>query len=90
MLLFTIFLDTKIKSADMDPNKRWVTTWNDYLNDIKCFLRWLFNEKIKKRTERDEDIVSRLQLFLESRRRREKEAVHIWKPNYGNVMTFSL
>ena len=29
------------------------------LNDIKCFLRWLFNEKIKKRTEQDEDVTSR-------------------------------
>jgi hypothetical protein len=53
----TQFLDTKIKSADIDPYKRWITTWNDYLNDIKCFLRWLFNEKTKKRTEQDEDIV---------------------------------
>ena len=29
------FLDTKIKSADIDPDKKWITTWNDYLNDIK-------------------------------------------------------
>ena len=25
------FLDTKIKSNDKDPDKRWITTWNDYL-----------------------------------------------------------
>jgi integrase/recombinase XerD len=55
----TLFLDTKIKSAGIDPDKRWITTWNDYLNDIKCFLRWLFNEKIKKRTDQDEDVTSR-------------------------------
>src|SRR5215469_4453094 len=55
----TRFLDTKIKSADIDPDKKWITTWNDYLNDIKCFLRWLFNEKVKKRTEWDEDGVSK-------------------------------
>jgi integrase/recombinase XerD len=55
----TQFLDTKIKSIDIDPDKRWITTWNDYLNDIKCFLRWLFNEKVKKGTERDEDSVSK-------------------------------
>ena len=55
----TQFLDTKIKSADIDPDKRWITTWNDYLNDIKCFLRWLFNEKTKKNSGRDEDIASR-------------------------------
>jgi integrase/recombinase XerD len=55
----TQFLDTKIKSADIDPDKKWITTWNDYLNDIKCFLRWLFNEKVKKRTEWYEDSVSK-------------------------------
>ena len=55
----TQFLDTKIKSADIDPDRKWITTWNDYLNDIKCFLRWLFNEKVKKRTEWDEDGVSK-------------------------------
>ena len=27
----TLFLDTKIKNVDIDPDKRWITTWNDYL-----------------------------------------------------------
>jgi integrase/recombinase XerD len=36
------FLDTKIKSNDIDPDKKWITTWNDYLWQIKYFLRWLF------------------------------------------------
>lgn len=27
----TAFLDTKIKDAQDDPDKRWITTWNDYL-----------------------------------------------------------
>ena len=31
----TTFLDTKIKSADEDPEKRWITTWNHYLGRIK-------------------------------------------------------
>ena len=55
----TQFLDSKIKSADIDPDKRWITTWNDYLNDIKCFLRWLFNEKMKKMQLNGDDIISR-------------------------------
>ena len=25
------FLDTRIKNTDIDPDKRWITTWNDYL-----------------------------------------------------------
>src|SRR5215218_3379985 len=35
----TAFLDTKIKSIQEDPDKKWITTWNDYLNDIKYFFR---------------------------------------------------
>jgi hypothetical protein len=45
----TAFLDTKIKSIEEDPDRRWITTWNDYLNDIKYFFRWLYNNK--KKTE---------------------------------------
>ena len=26
------FLNTKVKSYDEDPDKRWITTWNNYLN----------------------------------------------------------
>jgi integrase/recombinase XerD len=37
------FLDTKIKSEAEDPDRRWITTWNDYLIHIKLFLRWLHN-----------------------------------------------
>src|SRR5215208_1410524 len=39
------FLDTKIKSSDMDPDTKWITTWNDYLGRIKYFMRWLYNQK---------------------------------------------
>src|ERR671916_296351 len=44
----TAFLDTKIKSIDEDPVRKWITTWNDYLNDIKYFFRWLYNTKKKE------------------------------------------
>jgi hypothetical protein len=37
------FLDTKIKSEVEDPDRRWITTWNDYLRHIKHFLRWVHN-----------------------------------------------
>jgi integrase/recombinase XerD len=40
----TAFLDTKIMSPQEDPEKRWITTWNDNLARIKLFLRWLYNK----------------------------------------------
>lgn len=39
------FLDTKIKNSEVDPDKRWITTWNDYLSRLKYFFRWLHNTK---------------------------------------------
>jgi hypothetical protein len=40
------FLDTKIKDSNADPDKRWITTWNDYLWRIKYFFRWFHNYKL--------------------------------------------
>ncbi len=45
------FLDTKIKSESEDPDRRWITTWNDYLIHIKLFLRWLYNCASKNNSE---------------------------------------
>ena len=33
------FLDSKIKSQEQDSDRKWITTWNDYLGDIKYFFR---------------------------------------------------
>jgi hypothetical protein len=38
-------LDTKIKAPEKDPDKRWITTWNDYLGRLKDFFRWMHNCK---------------------------------------------
>jgi integrase/recombinase XerD len=51
----TAFLDTKIKSIEEDPDRKWITTWNDYLNDIKYFFRWLYNTKNKTDNEYKEN-----------------------------------
>jgi len=32
------FLDSKIKTPEEDPDKKWITTWNVYLNHLKYFL----------------------------------------------------
>jgi integrase/recombinase XerD len=40
------FLDSKMKNLELDPDKKWITTWNDYLGDIKYFFRWLYNYKL--------------------------------------------
>ena len=43
-----VFLDTKIKSSEQDPDKKWITTWNHYLHRIKLFMRWLYNQRGKQ------------------------------------------
>lgn len=51
-------MDTKIKSVEQDPVRKCITTWNDYLNDIKYFFRWLYKNKRKAENEykgKDED-----------------------------------
>jgi hypothetical protein len=37
------FLDTKVRSPEQDSEKKWITTWNDYMLRIKHFYRWLHN-----------------------------------------------
>jgi hypothetical protein len=46
----TAFLDTKIKSTVEDPDRKWITTWNDYLNDIKYFSDGYITTKRKQKT----------------------------------------
>ena len=42
------FLNTKIKDPELDPERRWITTWNHYLNRIRLFFRWLYNHRGKE------------------------------------------
>ena len=37
------FLQSKIKDKDLDPDQKWITTYNDYLHRLKHFVRWLYN-----------------------------------------------
>jgi integrase/recombinase XerD len=42
------FLDSKMKSEQIDSEKKWIITWNDYLWRLKLFFRWLHNKKIRE------------------------------------------
>ena len=37
------FLNLKIKDSKIDSEKRWITTWNHYLNRTRLFYRWFYN-----------------------------------------------
>ena len=37
------FLDKRKKSIEADPDKKWVVTWNHYLNRLIGFYRWMHN-----------------------------------------------
>jgi integrase/recombinase XerD len=53
------FLDTKVKSQEDDPDKRWITTWNYYLVHLKRFFRWMHNyhkSNFSHEQEGDDDI----------------------------------
>ena len=47
------FLDSKKKDLENDPERRWITTWNYYLNRLKLFFRWLYNQGTNKSGEFD-------------------------------------
>jgi hypothetical protein len=41
------FLDSKMKNPELDPDKKWITTWNDYLGvHIRICKVLLSNETI--------------------------------------------
>ncbi|MBA3977520.1 MAG: hypothetical protein H0X50_04905 [Nitrosopumilus sp.] len=35
----TSFLNSRVKDISTDPDKRWITTWNHFLNRLKLFFR---------------------------------------------------
>jgi integrase/recombinase XerD len=67
------FLDTKIKSRELDPDQKWITTWNDYLHRIKHFLRWLLNTLFDRRSLPMEDWKTPGFLQIKEKRTRTKK-----------------
>lgn len=49
------FLDSKIKPETVDPEKIWITTWNDYNHRIKRLFRWLHNQQGRRRLVPEEE-----------------------------------
>lgn len=49
------FLDMKRKTGSDDPDKKWITTWNDYLWRLKYFFRWLYNARDNGRDAKSYD-----------------------------------
>jgi hypothetical protein len=47
------FLDTRVKDTEIDPDKRWIRTWNDYLQRLKYFFRWIYNKREQEAKELD-------------------------------------
>lgn len=46
-----IFLDSKKRPIEEDPDCKWITTWNDYLSRLKYFFRWLHNYRNQQNAE---------------------------------------
>ncbi len=68
------FLDTKVKTHDEDPDEKWITTWNNYLNRMKLFYRWLFNHITIQNMS-----IGKLPSFLKLKQKKVNEYRHIWK-----------
>ena len=66
------FLDSKIKNPELDPDTKWITTWNDYLGDIKYFFRWLYNYKLVEIIESKQYQSGKPRLLQELKRRKLK------------------
>lgn len=49
------FLDMKIKPQDVDPEKKWITTWNDSLQRIKRLFRWIHSQYQKQEELQESD-----------------------------------
>ena len=73
------FLDQKKKTQEEDPDKKWITTWNDYLWRIKYFYRWL-NNKEKNFESHDSWTTP---TFINVKKKKTKNKVRTWKLKSG-------
>jgi integrase/recombinase XerD len=83
------FLNTKIKSIDFDPDKKWVTTWNFYLNRLKIFYRWLYNHQ-KSYNYEDHETKWQTPSFIGIKNKQTKRLIPIQKQKFGIKKNFCL
>jgi integrase/recombinase XerD len=55
------FLNLKIKDSKIDSEKRWITTWNHYLNRTRLFYRWFYNAYRSQEQEKHKEIHDQLE-----------------------------
>ena len=61
----TTFLDTKRKPMEIDQDEKWKATYNDYLDSVKFFYRWLYNQRGREElTEPDHRSDNIIKLWL--------------------------
>ena len=84
------FLNLKIKSKQEDPDGKWMRTWNHYLQGIKYFFRWLYNEKLRQgRNEESLDPSDWITpSFLKIKEKKSKRISPYLNLKYGIKMTF--
>jgi hypothetical protein len=80
------YLNSKIKSVENDPDRKWITTWNDYLARIKFFFRWLYNQREQQKRGEEPFPISDWQTppFVQIKKKKTKRlspylATEIWE-----------
>jgi hypothetical protein len=66
------FLDTKVKTQEQDPDKKWITTWNHNLVHLKRFFRWLHNHKDEQEGNDTAESEWKTPSFINIKKRRTK------------------
>ena len=82
------FLDTKINREDNE--KKWITTWNNYLTRLKLFFRWFYNMRGKDSEALAPQSDWETPTFARIKERKTKRISHTRKRSYGNVTKFYL
>lgn len=62
------FLDKRKKSVDVDPEKKWIVTWNGYLSRLLGFYRWMYNNN----NEQDRENWVTPEIFSSIKRKKNK------------------